>query len=230
MIKILSWNIQQGGGSRLSKITKALKEINAHIVVLSEYRNNNSGIQLRNIGLSMGYRYQMVSNAPNNDNSVIIMSMLPCNFKLFPKSDAQYGHNVIKAEYDAFDVYGMYLPHKKKHQLFDLLLQEASVATKPVIYCGDMNTGINGIDQKGTSFWYSDELIELNRHGLQDAFRYKYGQIEEYSWYSHQKNGYRYDHTYVHEDLLPIISDCAYLHDYRERGLSDHSPMLLSMG
>jgi hypothetical protein len=41
MLKILSWNIRQGGGTRLQKIVDSLAEINPEVIVLSEYRNNN---------------------------------------------------------------------------------------------------------------------------------------------------------------------------------------------
>jgi exodeoxyribonuclease III len=231
VIKVLSWNIRQGGGSRVQPILNSIKSIGAAIVVLSEYRNNATGIKLRNAALALGYRFQMVSAALSDENSVIILSQFPANFSLLSKShDPIYYHNVIKAEYDAFSVYGMYLPHKKKHTLFDFLLDELKHQTKPMIYCGDMNTGINGIDQEGDSFWYEKEMKTLFSHKMVDAFREKNGLVNEYSWYSHQGNGYRYDHTLVHRDLQPIITECQYLHEYRIDGLSDHSPMLLTLG
>ncbi len=229
MIKVLSWNIQQGGGSRIHKIMSALGKIKAQVVVLSEYRNNSNGQKLRGLLLAAGYRYQAVSAATAQVNSVIIASTFPFNTQLFPHSDTEYGHSVIKAEFDAFSVYGMYLPHKKRHRLFDLLLSEIS-AEKPMILCGDMNTGVNYVDQKGNSFWYADEFVEIQENGCKDAFRYLHHDIREYSWYSHQGNGYRYDHTLVHEDLLPIVTGCEYLHIYRETKCADHSPMLLQIG
>lgn len=228
MIRILSWNIRQGGGTRLLPIMKALDKISAQIVVLSEYRNNTNGIKLRHAAVQQGYRYQMVSGAKKDENSVIILSKYACNFELFPKSDPVYFHNIIAAEFDAFSVYGMYLPHKKKHNLFDLMHERIISDAKPMIFCGDFNTGINYVDQKGNSFWYEDELKDLDTH-CADAFRHINGDIRAYSWYSHQGNGYRYDHSYVHKDLLPVTTACHYLDPYREEGLSDHAPMILEL-
>ena len=131
--------------------------------------------------------------------------------------------------FDAFDVYGMYLPHKKKHVLFDFLIEEAQLA-QPSLMVGDMNSGKNGIDQKGNSFWYEDKLKVLESHGYTDAFRNIHGDVREYSWYSHQGNGYRYDHSYVSKDLIPVIKDCYYIHEWREQNLSDHSPMIVEIG
>lgn len=229
MLKVLSWNIRQGGGSRLLRISSKLSEYGAEVVILSEFRNNDSGIKLRCHLLNAGYRFQLVSNAKRGDNSAAIFSKLPFDGKLFPQCDETFPHNVVAAEYDAFTVIGMYLPHKKKHKLFDFLLDQAG-AEKPCIMAGDFNTGKNHIDQAGNSFWYEDKLFELEKHGYIDAFRYKHGVVKEYSWYSHQGNGYRYDHTYLHNSLKPIITDCLYLHEWREMGLSDHSPMVLELG
>ena len=37
-MRLLAWNIRQGGGSRLPRIAEALKRHDAEIVVFSEYR------------------------------------------------------------------------------------------------------------------------------------------------------------------------------------------------
>ena len=229
MIKIVSWNIRQGGGSRLSKIIKSIKASNAQIVTLNEYHNNASGIRLRSELLRLGYRFQFVTHSPASSNSVIIVSKLPCESLIFPKSDEEYSGNIIAASFDAFDLYGVYFPHKKKHKLFHFLLNHLP-GQKPSIIAGDFNSGINGIDQKGNSFWYEDEMKSLNEINYIDAFRYKNGQVKEYSWYSHQGNGYRYDHTYIHEDLSPITQACYYNHEVRQDRISDHSMMVLELG
>jgi len=229
MLKIISWNILQGGGTRVRKIVSQLTELNPDIIVLSEFRNNASGINLRYSLLKAGYRFQNVSSAPGNDNSVAILSKLACDQFLYPKSDEVYPHNIVASDYEAFTLYGMYLPHKKKHRLFDFLLEQIQ-STKPAVLVGDFNSGKNYIDQKGNSFWYEDKLLALEKLGYLDAFRLKHGDVKEYSWFSHQGNGYRYDHTYVHESLKAIVKACYYLHDWRENGLSDHSPMLLELG
>lgn len=230
MLKILSWNIQQGGGSRVLKICSQLIQFAAEIIILSEYKNNANGAKIRTQLLTAGYRYQNVSAATSDQNSAAIFSKLPSNHILFPSADPTFPHNVVCSQYDAFNVYGMYLPHKKKHQLFDFLL-EKTTDTKPAILAGDFNTGKNYIDQKGNSFWYTDKLKALEEsNNYIDAFRKINGNAKEYSWYSHQGNGYRYDHTYIHESLLPILKNCYYLHSWREEKLADHSPMVLELG
>ncbi len=229
MLKILSWNIQQGGGSRTNKICTHLSNYGADIIILSEYKNNENGLTIRKHLLSKGYLFQNVGAAPSGTNSVAIFSKLPCNQFLFPGSDPEFSNNVICSEFPVFKVYGMYLPHKKKHVLFDFLLEEIK-NEKPCLLAGDFNTGINYVDQVGNSFWYTEKLAALAKANYVDAFRLKHNDVKEYSWYSHQGNGYRYDHTYIQNALSPVTKDCFYLHEWREMKLSDHSPMVYVMG
>ena len=229
MLDILSWNIRQGGGSRRTEIIKRIRSLNPVILVLSEFRNNEAGLYLRSQLLRLGYNFQVNTSAAADKNTVLIASKLPCNTKIFPGSDENFPHAVAEAEFPAFRLFGLYLPHKKKHKLFPFLMDELA-AEKPAILAGDFNTGKNYIDQKGDSFWYTSELKKLEESGYVDAFRHKHGDVKEYSWFSHGGNGYRYDHTYVHESILPIVKDCRYVHEVREVGESDHSVMILSLG
>ncbi len=228
MIKLLSWNIRQGGGSRVSEITKFIDSQHPSILVLSEYQNNKNGISIRNQLLRLGFNYQFVAQCEADINSVLIASIFPCNSRLFHTSNYQYQHGVISVDFEAFNLYGVYLPHKKKHKLFDLLQSEIT-QNQPAIICGDFNTGENFIDQKEDSFWYTDELKKLKQLHMIDAFRHLHGDVKKYSWYSHQGNGYRYDHTFVHQDLVPLIETCEYLDEARVNKISDHSPMILTL-
>lgn len=230
MFKLISWNIQQGGGTRIASIARALSKEKANCIVLSEFKNNDSGQQLRNFLMKAGYKIQLVHQAPSTINSVLIASNIPVDSRLHFDADNNFPHAIIEAVYPAFRIFGLYLPHKKKHQLFPYLLEKILEDKTPVIIAGDYNSGINHIDQQGKSFWYEEHLKKMPELGVHDAFRYLHGPIKEYSWYSHQGNGYRYDHTYVSEALLPITKRCYYLHDWRERKLSDHSPMVLELG
>jgi len=230
MFKIISWNIQQGGGSRIMGIARALSEEKATCVILSEFKNNDTGKKLRALLLSAGYAVQFAHPSPSSINSVLIASKLPADSKLHSQCDVNFPSAIIEAIYPAFSVFGGYLPHKKKHKIFPYLFNEVKTSKRPLIIAGDFNSGINGIDQKGDSFWYSEYLQKMEAAGCVDVFRKLHGNIKEYSWYSHQGNGYRYDHTYLSEQLIPIVKSCYYIHEWRERKLSDHSPMVLELG
>jgi exodeoxyribonuclease III len=230
MLKILSWNIQQGGGSRSMAICQALANSGAHIIQLSEFKNNANGAFIKAQLQQAGFIFQFFTAASSDQNSVLIASKINGEILLFPEADPVFQHNIIGVQFSAFTLLSVYMPHKKKHTLFTAVSVFCKNATLPVILVGDYNTGINHVDQKGDSFWYQPEILNLPKLGLHDAFRHLHGSVEEYSWFSHQGNGYRYDHTYLSQDLLPVIKNCYYLQAWRENGLSDHSPMFLEIG
>jgi len=229
MLNILSWNIRQGGGSRINLILQFILKQKAQIVILSEFRNNDKGNNLRNTLLKYDYKFQAVPQTQKDENCVLIASKLPFNSKLYYDNSIDYSYGIVSAKFQSFYVYGVYLPHKKKHKLFDVLNQEI-LENKPSIIAGDFNSGINKVDQKGDSFWYEKDFKKLLKNEMTDAFRFIHKDKLEYSWYSHGGNGFRYDHTLVHKDLLPIVNECIYLHEAREENISDHSPMILKLG
>ena len=227
VLRILSWNIRQGGGSRSAKVISALRSYNADIVVLSEFRNNRNGHGLRS-ALRRRYQYQFAPQAPSAANSVCILSKIPFQGNAISGREEKYIHAVIKAEFPAFHLYGVYLPHKKRHVLFEAIQQELSPEI-PSIIAGDFNTGFNFIDQKKDSFWYQDEIKAWRAAGLQDAFRIIHGDRLEYSWYSHAGNGYRYDHIWLNGVLTEMVGDCYYSQTERLAGTSDHALQVLEL-
>jgi len=229
MFNILSWNIQQGGGSRVNSIVKYLLKKKPQLLVLNEFKNNTNGTILRTKLLQQGYLHQVVSNATPDLNSVLIASKLPGNSHLFSKDELQFPQSMLKFSLEVFDVYGVYFPHKKKHNCFEVLLNDLKQTERPAIIVGDYNSGKNFIDQKGDSFWYENYFFKMEDIGYIDAFRLIHEDKKEYSWFSHQGNGYRYDHTYISETLKPLVKDCFYDQQAREDKLSDHAPMFLEL-
>lgn len=230
MLKIISWNIQQGGGSRVFPISEALINGGFDIIVLSEFKNNENGLKIKVNLTKAGYIFQSTTNAKPDENSVLIASKFASKTEIYPTADPVFTNNIVTAQFSAFNLMGVYLPHKKKHSLLPFITQEISKSEAPFIVVGDYNIGHNFIDQKGDSFWYQSELQTFEKTGMVDAFRLINGKVDEYSWFSHQGNGFRYDHTYLQESLVPIVKNCYYLHEWRQNKLSDHSPMVLEVG
>ncbi|MEL6123827.1 MAG: hypothetical protein AAFR14_08895, partial [Bacteroidota bacterium] len=215
--------------SRSKGIVRAIREINPDIIALNEWRNNATGTQMRIDLLRLGYLHQVTSAAQSSSNTAFLASKFPCSSILYSDIDDVYSDNVVAGIFGAFTILSVYLPHKKQHRLLDWIIDEF-IVEYPTSIIDMINTGINHVDQDGDSFWYTDRLESLATKGFRDAFRALHGDKREYSWYSHQGNGYRYDHSYASDHLLPLIQSCEYLHHYREGGLSDHSPMLLVLG
>ena len=110
-------------------------------------------------------------------------------------------------------------------------------ASKPVIYCGDLNVAHNGIDLKNPktnhfSAGFSDEergkMTELLDAGFTDTFRALYPDTVKYSWWSYmfksrEKNvGWRIDYFIVSDRLKERVKDSFILTEIMG---SDHCPV-----
>lgn len=170
-LKILSWNILQGGGSRIQSIVNFLLEQNADIICLSEFHNNTNGYFLRSSLLKSGWIHQSTGANAAENNTVFVASKIPFESSYPAKNLDTYQDLMIKANFSAFSLYNNYFPHKKEHKLFDILFEELHSNSNAIIV-GDLNTGKNYIDQVGDSFWYQKEFSTLEKNNFIDAFRF----------------------------------------------------------
>ena len=123
----------------------------------------------------------------------------------------------------------------------------ASTNASRRVLCGDLNTPRRELPDGEVLTFAHDSAGRLrpergerwNRaeralvHGLRergwvDAFRALHGYAErEASWtFPQDRGGWRLDHVLV-EGLRPLA--CAYAHDWRRRGLSDHSALVVDL-
>jgi len=77
-IKLLSWNIRQGGGTRRKEICATLKSHRPDIVTLQEFRRNAAGDEIREHLSKMGLSHQYAADTKaGKDNTIFIASRLP---------------------------------------------------------------------------------------------------------------------------------------------------------
>lgn len=226
-MKILAWNIRQGGGRRIQQIIKSILAYQADVIIISEFHNTAPGDLMRSKLLEAGYLFQKTS-IEERKNTVLIASKIEGEFLTYYDQIELFPQSIISLEFESFKIYGVYLPHKKKHKLFEFLLEEIDIE-KPCIIMGDFNSGINFLDQKGSSFWYADNFPKLLKKSYVDAYRVIHDARLEFSWFSHQGNGFRYDHCWLHSSLVNDIEDCYFSHAEREAKESDHSLMVLEL-
>jgi exonuclease III len=139
----------------------------------------------------------------------------------------------------------------KKIETFEAIFKAlSSEADNPRILCGDFNSPqfelTNGetvtwgqsllkknevILREKNIRWHQGEfsvIRGLAEHNLPDVFRQLHGyNNEESSYIVHRKGEIvskrRFDHVFASQELKP--QECVYLHEFREMGLSDHSPI-----
>jgi len=231
MVKVLSWNIKQGGGSRIPGILQTIQEQDPDLIVLTEFVRNGSGDE---IVRSLRDRFPFSSFGTESGDrrySVAILSRIPFEGEILTEL-GENSHRVIRARFTDPDLtlYGMYFPQReKKYPLFEFVAERTLEETGDLIFLGDFNTGKHLIDEEGQTFFCAEWMDELERIGLKDAFRDKNGDRREYTWFNHRSgSGFRIDHAFFRFNRIEL-RECSYDPIPREMGYSDHSVMIVEV-
>lgn len=230
-MKIISWNIRQGGAKRIKDIARECLEKLPDVLVFSEYRNNDAGEELKKILKDNGYHYLHNTNLEKQKNTVLIATKIESRLdETFYKSlSEEERRRVLKISVGDIFIYGVYFPQKNEQKkIFEILLKEMSDLKENGIFIGDFNAGKHFIDETNTFFSCQKEFELLENDNFTDAWRYQYGEKKEYSWFSYKGNGFRIDHAFVSKNLL-TDSKCYYIHKVRKKKLSDHSMLILKL-
>lgn len=158
---------------------------------------------------------------------------------------------VITLEYENFFMVCCYAPNSQDElkridyrMLFEDDIRQYLVKLnkiKPVIYAGDLNVANEPIDLKhpernegatGYSVQERGKFKQLLAAGFVDAFRYKYPDRQEFTWWSYRTNarvvdsGWRIDYFLVSDSIKDKVRDCKIFKDVMG---SDHAPILLDI-
>jgi exodeoxyribonuclease III len=157
---------------------------------------------------------------------------------------------VLAARVDGLEVVNVHSPISSRPDLVKVLTHEAvyrhlAGGSGPRLVCGDLNTPRKEHpDGRVWTFarnrsgrlrpergerWDAAELAlikGLAEHGFRDGFRSLHGlEVREPSWvWQRSGGGYRLDHLIVSAEVEVRV--CGYLHEWRDEGLSDHSPLV----
>ena len=245
-MKLLSWNIQHGGGTRDLRIVGAIAEHNPDLIALTEYRAR-PGMALCQAFAANGWPHIVSSSPTGIDDGICVISRTPLRSER--RSTAPPENAVRWLDVDLPEQgFGFAVVHilnaipgakeaegAAKTRFWDALLAaaEARIA-EPLLFIGDFNTGKPLADEAGTSFLCADHFARLPELGWIDVWRHFHGGASEYTWYSQPRggapaNGYRIDHAFATPSLLPRIKSCRYSHVEREQKVSDHSAMILEI-
>jgi exonuclease III len=229
-MRVLAWNIRQGGGSRLARIADALEHHQADILVLSEYRGGPSATRLLATLDTLGYRYATTFAPPPGRTGVLIAARCPFR-EHGPVDGLVEPHRLVSAAFGSFRLVGVYMPNLLAkvpywEALIAALLGERGEA---VLAIGDFNTCRPYLDEAGAidrTAHYMDRIAEI---GFCDLWRNRNPELREYSWFSTRGNGFRIDHAFLSDALAAQAGPIRYSHDERLAGLSDHSPLILDL-
>jgi exonuclease III len=207
-----------------------LRAHESDVVVLTEFRDNDSGRRIRQGLESLGLRHQSGTHAGARVNSVLIAARERFAEQVFSDLGANV-HRCVLATVGETSVFGLYFPNRqKKEPLFRFLLElNPRYLQGESLLLGDFNTGKHHLDEAGATFFCAEYLERLEAQGWVDAWRHRNPLAREYTWYSHAGNGFRLDQAFVSPSLLPKVRRVVYSHREREAAVSDHSALVVEI-
>jgi len=241
-MRILSWNILQGGGRRLDNILATLESHQADIIAIQEFRHSSSKSRLISGLEELGFTHNCIPQTKDaTTHTVALFSYYPIDCKALTPDPAnttdavlavKANVSIIDSEAPDIDLITLHLPHKQKQLPYFKSLQNLTPELKDrhAIMIGDFNCGIPFEDSETKSFYATQQFQSLLSQGWTDAWRSRNTDIREYTWVSSRSgNRFRYDHALVTQGLNQRITDIAYDHKPREAGFSDHSLLLVDI-
>jgi exodeoxyribonuclease III len=246
-MRLLSWNIQQGGGARTDRIIDALVSHDPDVIALSEFRTE-PGVPICNTLESRGWRYIESTNPVGRDNGLCVLSRTPAVRARPCPAPPENVARWLDVDFPrhGFGICVLHIlcsvpkakdgtPNEAKTRFWNVVQRTADERRhEPFLFVGDFNTGARGLDEIGRTFVCAEHFGKLSSSGWTDAWRHNHPGTTEWTWYSKFKggargNGFRIDHAFASPSLLPRVTSCWYSHTEREAKVSDHSLLVVEV-
>ncbi len=237
-MRIVSWNVRQGGGGpRAGPMAAALAALEPDVVALSEYRPAASAPLLAAL-VAGGLEHVAATEPRRSANGVAVLARRPFHLHRTPAWLTELQRErwlELDPAGAGFTLATVYVPPIRsgfdKPAFWQALLTAAEQSIhEEFVIVGDLNTGLHRIDERGATFGCEDAFRELLAQGWVDAFRALHGDVREYSHGARSEGRHRVDHAFLSPSLAPRLQACFYEHGPRvvDR-LSDHSPLVLDL-
>jgi len=231
MLRLLAWNIRQGGGTRLAAIAEAIARHDADIAIISEYRGGAAGNRLREALAGIGYRWSTRLVPPLGRCGVLIAARRRFRHHGPLGAELPEPYRIVAIETRGIRVCGIYMPNMlAKVPYWEALIAAlAAEAGGAALAIDDFNTCRAYVDEPGAIDRTAHFLDKIEAIGFCDLWRRRNPDGREFSWYSHRGNGFRIDHAFLSPALAARAATVRYSHAERMAGLSDHSPLILDL-
>ena len=239
-IRIVGWNIRAGGGKRQLQIAEQIRQWDADLVVLSEFRATPPSQALALQLKQQGYYHQRWSDKElrrviARQNQVFVASRLPLrrlHLEVAPQESGRWIYLAVGGR-KPFRLGGMHIPNqvtgrKPEFHAGVVKVAEHNIAG-PLIMVGDTNSGRIGIDEENPVFNVATDrwFAALEQAGCVDLFRHHHPEKQEYTWYSpNGDNGFRLDQIFTSTHLAQRTQ--RVWHDWGDVApqLSDHAAVI----
>ncbi len=237
-MRLLSWNILQGGGRRADEIAKVLVTYNPDIITLQEFRDSSDkrGGKDEVMGALKTLDHKFIhipETSGPHEHTILISSrfgfdagpFLPDPISPLPMLEAYFSAEALGFE---LSLIAVHFPQKKAQvPLFQALKDDSeSLLKMDALIIGDMNCGIPFVDSDSKTFASTQYYQDLLHAGWIDSWRRRHPDAREFTWVSPRTgNRFRYDQIMATPSFNDRIKSVEYDHTPREAEprLSDHS-------
>ncbi len=239
-LRLVSWNILAGGGSRCREIIRQLRRRDADIVVLQETVSTRAGDICHALG-EAGYSCRFGAPRGPRDRGLCLLSRVPArriaespppHAGIYPRGWLEV--ELVECGTRIAAVYGPAAGPSLPAFWDAAAAWLACRAEQPFIMLGDFNVGASYIDAKDYRFKAHRGFGALARIGLVDLWRRVHGDRREHTWFSRpgggrSPRGFRIDHAFASPVAAGRVTKCRYDHQVRTRGWSDHSMLIVDL-
>lgn len=225
---IATLNIRHGGRKSGAALADRMLGYDADILVVTEFRSNEVGAQLRTRLEAAGYATSHPHVDPKQ-NTVLIASRRGID-RSWPFSEQLDAHHLWCVEIDGMTLCAAYMPQRTAKLPYWEALITGARRGGITLLVGDFNTGNNDLDKdpKGAKFIGPEMPGRLVASGYTDIWRSLHPGTREYSWYSRPGgNGFRLDYMFATPQLAQQVTMCEFDHTPRITGESDHSGLVV---
>jgi exonuclease III len=239
-MRLLSWNILAGGGSRCGPIVETLRRYDADVIVLQETVTTRAA-DLCHLLAGEGYVRGVSAPRGPRDRGLCVLSRVPVRrvagpappqAGIYPRGWLEL--DLVGCGVRLAAVYGPAAGPALPAFWTAAAGWLACRAARPFLMLGDFNAGASRVDARDYRFKAGRAFAELAGIGLVDLWRREHGDTQEYTWFStpgsgRAGRGFRIDHAFASPILAARVTGCRYDHEVRERRWSDHSLLVVDL-
>lgn len=239
-MRLVSWNILAGGGSRCGAIVRLLRRYDADVIVLQETVANRASDLCHVLG-GAGYAHCFSAPRGPKERGICLLARMPLR-RIAEAAPPHAGINprgwleveLVESGWRLAAVYGP--PEGPAVPAFwnAAATWLACRTARPFIMVGDFNAGASGVDARNYRFKAGPAFDGLAGIGLVDLWRREHGDRREHTWFSSRSGGrrgrgFRIDHAFASSQVAERVTSCRYDHAVRQRRLSDHSLLVVDL-
>jgi exodeoxyribonuclease III len=244
-LSLLTFNIGNPSEQRAERQLEWLASRTEHVFVLTETKASAGCRLLADAFTSAGWHVSFPVPDSGGYGVMIVARVKAADGQFSERLGylpARATSVLLPAPAGTVEIIGAYVPsrdsgqEKTERKRQWLATCQAALAARepayPAILLGDLNI-LEPDHQPRYPFFapfeYDFYRTLATEHALTDAFRHLHPDAAEHSWVGRTGDGYRYDHAFCSTQLTQAITECAYVHQTRADGLSDHSALTTSL-